>query len=471
MNKLCLSLLLLCFVPMMGQTDTTLVAVDSVSVDTTAVEVLPANRIQFADNISSFYEKLAQLEASKNTKVNIVHIGDSHIQADLMTDKVRKVLQSHFGNAGRGFVFPHRLAGTNGSSDYKFTSNANWNGYRNINTPNGNPVGLSGNALTTKARDFVIEFDAKTDINAFNTVKVVTPDNKNLFDIAVAKRTIVLESTVPKKITHRIKNGEVLGSIAEKYNVSISAIKKANGLKNDRIRAGKTLKIPTNQMEAKKVERSEFIPLVMEAAPDFHFYHSDPALDKIYLLPATGASDFALSGLVLENDLPGLIYHSIGVNGAKFSDYSKYPAFFEELKALQPDLVVLSLGTNESFDKMSAADYMIQLQSFLQSVKSQLPQAVFLISTPPPSLFRRRYANTFAEDYAKKIIEMAATSGYAVWDLYDLFGGSKGVMRNAARGIIGGDRVHYTHKGYDKQGTLLSEAILNGYNDYKTNKP
>lgn len=47
-----------------------------------------------------------------------------------------------------------------------------------------------------------------------------------------------------KSSVHKIKNGETLGGIARKYGVSVSAIKKANGMKNDNIRAGKTLKIP-----------------------------------------------------------------------------------------------------------------------------------------------------------------------------------------------------------------------------------
>ena len=60
---------------------------------------------------------------------------------------------------------------------------------------------------------------------------------------------------------------------------------------------------------------------------------------------------FALNGLILENDNEGITYSSIGVNGAKSSDFNKFPLFFEQLPALEADLYVISLGTNESFDK------------------------------------------------------------------------------------------------------------------------
>ena len=44
-------------------------------------------------------------------------------------------------------------------------------------------------------------------------------------------------------ITHKIRAGESLGSIARKYGVSVAQIKKWNGLRSDRITAGHTLKI------------------------------------------------------------------------------------------------------------------------------------------------------------------------------------------------------------------------------------
>ena len=50
---------------------------------------------------------------STTSPVSIVHIGDSHIQADISTGTTRELLQYDFGNAGRGLVSPLKMIGPN----------------------------------------------------------------------------------------------------------------------------------------------------------------------------------------------------------------------------------------------------------------------------------------------------------------------------------------------------------------------
>jgi LysM repeat protein/lysophospholipase L1-like esterase len=452
-----------------AQVDSVAVVTDSIVADTTAI-VGGDNIITNTSALKLFFEKLYLLEKQKGGKVNIVHVGDSHIQADLMTGTIRKTLQGRFGNAGCGFTFPHNLTKTNGGHYVRFSSNASWKSRRVIYTPEeGMEVGLSGIALTTR-ENFAIEVNVKDSTYDFNTLKVITPRNTPSFDVATSSKTIILESKVPKKIIHKIKSGEVLGSIADKYDVTVTQIKKANGLKSNNIRAGRTLKIPTSQMQKKEVKRSEFIPLPLEADSICNYFYTPDALDKIYLIPGKETKDYTLSGLVLEKDEPGLIYHSIGVNGAKASDYNKYPLFFEQLPALKPDMIVISLGTNESFDKMAAADYIVQLNQFIENVRAKNPDACVLVMTPPPSLFRRKNPNTFVSDYAKNILMQETEKRYASWDLFSELGGLYSVNRNAAKGLMAGDKVHYSKPGYEMQGGLFAEALLKAYDNFKLNR-
>ena len=60
------------------------------------------NNMYNTSALNPFFEKLATLEKSKDRKLNIVHIGDSHIQADVMpkrdeTTFARKFWQCWFG--------------------------------------------------------------------------------------------------------------------------------------------------------------------------------------------------------------------------------------------------------------------------------------------------------------------------------------------------------------------------------------
>lgn len=474
LNKLLILFCMLLGLTASAQTDNTEVMIDSVFVDMVDIDttqiVVGNHLITNSIALKPLFEKMLKLEQSKQGKINIVHIGDSHIQADLMTGVIRKKLQERFGNAGCGFTFPHSLARTNGSYSVRFNSNATWQSRKNISTiEEGMNVGLSGIALKTR-ENFVVELNVRDSSYRFNTIKIITPKNRETFDLATSSKTIVLESTRPKKITHKIKNGEVLGSIANKYDVSIAQIKKANGLRSDNIRAGKTLKIPTSQMEKKEIKRSEFIPLTLSSDALSHYYYSKDPLSKIYLLPNKGEKEYTLSGLVLEKDDAGILYHSIGVNGAKASDYNKYPLFFEQLPALKPDLVVISLGTNESFDKMTVVNYMVQLNTLIDNVRAKNPDTAILVMTPPPSLFKRKYPNTFVAAYAKEILMQEADRNFATWDLFSEMGGLFSVNSNAASGLMAGDKVHYSKPGYEKQGTLFTQAFLNAYDNFKTNR-
>ncbi len=60
------------------------------------------------------------------------------------------------------------------------------------------------------------------------------------------------KAKAPAAKVHKIKNGESLSSISKKYGVSIAELKRANGMTNDKLRAGKTLKIPAKSKTGSK---------------------------------------------------------------------------------------------------------------------------------------------------------------------------------------------------------------------------
>ena len=86
----------------------------------------------------------------------------------------------------------------------------------------------------------------QTQQKAAQTQKKENPAPKSKTAQAAAKKT-ASASKKQKQTVHTIKSGENLGRIAKKYGVTVDAIKKANGMKSDAIRAGAELKIPAKK--------------------------------------------------------------------------------------------------------------------------------------------------------------------------------------------------------------------------------
>ena len=169
----------------------------------------------------------------------------------------------------------------------------------------------------------------------------------------------------------------------------------------------------------------------------------------------------------MENNQNGVIYHTIGVNGARFSDYNKCNLFFEQIQALQPDLIIVSLGTNETFSRLPAEDYDKQVEIFIQQIRSHYGDCPILLTSPPPSLFKKKLPNPYCEQYANILIDNSVKKNYGVFDLYKILGGSEAMSSLIAQNLIAHDRVHYTHAGYVEQGGMLFDALMSNYLKYK----
>jgi len=427
--------------------------------------------------LSPVFQKLYNLEKNKKDKVNIVHIGDSHIQANFFTNAIRESFQSRFGNGGWGFTFPYSLVRTNGPRYVKYACNATWQSLLNVSPIADVGVGLSGIALYTSADDFVLQLSTD-DGCGFSNIKIIYPTKEPQYRMSATAEPLAVTATGSVSSStgfryHRVKSGESLSSIGRKYGVTVAQIKKASGLRSNMIHPKQNLKIPVKGGGVKvqpkvvkaNIEKDSIDYVNMISAPYFSSYTSDSLLNRITILPAEKQPMYNLNGFVIENDKPGVIYHSIGVNGAKISDYGKYPLFFEQLPILQPDLIILSFGTNESFGKMSDSDYVMQLKDFVDNIKKLNPNAIVLVMTPPPSMFRRRRVNTYISDYS---IALMGLTNMPVWDLYTRMGGASGIGPKGAYATkIARDKVHYTSSGYQAQGELFASDFIDAYTNFK----
>ena len=87
------------------------------------------------------------------------------------------------------------------------------------------------------------------DLRKWNNIKgnnIAAGQNLKVYsDKKVDRKTDKTDKKNKKKQkTHKVKRGETLGEIAEKYGVGLSKLKKANGIKGNNIQIGQSLKIP-----------------------------------------------------------------------------------------------------------------------------------------------------------------------------------------------------------------------------------
>ena len=88
--------------------------------------------------------------------------------------------------------------------------------------------------------DELKELNNLTDNNIMVGQSIVVPGDGE----QAATKPAKAEREKPRTTTHTVRSGETLGAIAEKYGTTVSAIKRASGIKSDRISIGQKLTIP-----------------------------------------------------------------------------------------------------------------------------------------------------------------------------------------------------------------------------------
>ena len=85
------------------------------------------------DALEGFFKKLDRTIFEGEGKVNVVHMGGSHVQGGTLSHTMRMNLAQLAPslNVERGFFFPHRLANTNMPGNIYVKKIGTWEGCRN----------------------------------------------------------------------------------------------------------------------------------------------------------------------------------------------------------------------------------------------------------------------------------------------------------------------------------------------------
>lgn len=381
------------------------------------------------DHLRPVYERLKALEAGKDTVLTIVHLGDSHVQAGHLSGRIMRLLHQQFGNAGRGWISPLKLSRTNEPNDYFLRSAAKeWVAGRIIQREKKTSIGPGGIGIKT------ISPSVNLDI-------VIAPNNGAGYDFNQAvlyrgeKSTPMLPAGANKNSVTTFRNTEPLA--------------------------------PNLLMDTFKITKE--VDLLQ-----LHSTRRKPGTDE--LLPASAFSNLYY-GFNLTNGQPGILYHSIGVNGAMYVNYTDSD-FMQRLALLKPDLLIVSLGTNESFgSRFSESEFRNQIHDFLEMVKRYIPNTTLILTTPAECYKRIRVnkqrtyvVNDNIAKAVSAITKQAKQEGIAYWNLFAATGGKKSSQEWYKNGYLGKDRVHFTKTGYQEQADLFFLSWMSKWKDYKKNE-
>jgi lysophospholipase L1-like esterase len=371
-------------------------------------------------SLERFYAELSELEAGRDTVINIVHLGDSHIQAGYLSGRTMRLLQSQFGNAGRGWISPLKIGRTNEPDDYFLrTLVKEWTVGRCVQLRPQCDTGIGGIGIRTQSP--FVNFDI-----------IMTPNNGAGYSTRhiVAYRGMKSMPLLPAAMLS--DSSTVTGEIYKDLRMATDTIR---------------LPRPTDSLQLQTTRRK---------------------IGTDSLLPAS-MFDNLYYGFNLSNGQPGILYHSIGINGAKYADYSS-DIYIRRLATLKPSLLIVSLGTNESFARnFSVEEFSGQVETFLALVRKHLPQAAVLIVTPPECFKRttvnkkRVYVrNDNIQKVAQALTDIAGKRGLACWDFFRTTGGKDSSSEWFKGKWMSRDRIHFSKEAYYEQGALLYRAIING---------
>lgn len=356
------------------------------------------------------------LHASHDTIVSILHIGDSHIQAEGSTSRTRALIQVRFGTAGRGLLTPFRIAGTNQPLDYKITSSSNFTTAKLMKQPWAVDMGFTGIALQPEDRNFEL---------------CVSASPSNGIE-PVFSRLRVFSSGKAPTVT--------------------------------------LVKTETEQVDFEQINGTGFFDIILSAP------QSAVTINLTASLPCT------IFGIETAGGTTGVRYSAIGNNGATFSSYNTIGTFGRDISPLRPDLVIISLGSNEAFGKVSDAAMRASIDLMVKNILRANPQAKILLTTPADCqrtvrrrvrVRKRRYRtvksyqhNENIDRLRRVILAYGRDNRIATYDWYAVAGGDRSSANWLKDNLMSKDRIHLSWKGYSLMGELLYDALISAYTDH-----
>ena len=545
--------------------------------------------------LQPFYAALDCLLFRGLGQIHVVHIGGSHVQADIFPGQLRERLQTFFpGNEGsRGLLFPFKIAKTNNPANFTVSYSGNWGCAKNVHDYPAVDLGLTGIAVYTSdsvsslgigfpnnqkmegtfsrmriyegagsgryevqflggdstpvryevhrndttnirsihfvepQRELRLRICRKgTDLDARHAATAVWPGDSLHGKQPEGVRTGQTEDVrtgqtgdvktgqtgdVRTGQTGDVRTGETEGEQNQRNagefrrDLDLNSIETKNNIDNRLTETRHSVPEPAtdptrydttenwlyrNQSRKPGLSRSPDSAYThsrnpgrslspdsaytqsrnpgRSLSPDSAYTQSRKPGDTLPLVPVAPPTPYILYGIQLENDDPGITYHSVGVNGASTHSFLKCTHFDAHLAEIKPDLVLFGLGINDAAKgELDTAVFTANYAQLIRKVRAANPRAAVLLLTNSDSYrphSRRSWRpNPNALRVQKVMHSLAQREGVAVWDLFEVMGGLGSAKTWETNGLLQRDKVHFTGKGYTLLGDLLFEALINHY--------
>jgi lysophospholipase L1-like esterase len=192
---------------------------------------------------------------------------------------------------------------------------------------------------------------------------------------------------------------------------------------------------------------------------------------------AVGGGQVRAYGVVLERDNPGVVWDGMALIGSFTSRLGELDPehLAAQLGQRKLDLMVFTFGgndmTREKSDLRRTMDpYIADYTKVIELFRSARPEAACLIMGPVDH-GEREGGRVISRGVVARMTEaqrqVALANGCAFFDTFAAMGGSGSIARWKSEGLMSGDLAHPTARGHKLLGSMVYEALMAGYIEFR----
>ena len=214
-----------------------------------------------------------------------------------------------------------------------------------------------------------------------------------------------------------------------------------------------------------------------EKTAGFSTLHAAAPVSELEIRVRSEGGGVRLYGVAAERPGPGLVYDSLGMNGASITVLSRIfnrDFWTTELQHREPNLVIINYGTNEAdFAWFVNGPYEKEIREAVRRVQKAVPEASLMLMSPMDRGERTGLDAIRTMETIPKIVaiqkRVAADTGCAFFNTFEAMGGEGTMARwyNGPRRLVSADLIHPIPAGGRIVANAFVRELMLGYNRFK----